>query len=71
MDPTHAKALKRWQLGHIIQFAFGESMALYGLVLRYQGFTLPQVVIFYLAGVGFVFLGYPKEPRPGRISIDR
>jgi hypothetical protein len=31
-DPTDGKGLKRWQLGHIIQFAFSESMALYGLI---------------------------------------
>jgi F0F1-type ATP synthase membrane subunit c/vacuolar-type H+-ATPase subunit K len=62
-DPTDTKALKRWQTGHIIHFALSESMPLYGLVLRYQGFTLPQVAAFYFAGIGFMVLGYPKDPR--------
>ena len=56
--------LNRWRTGHIATFALSESLALYGLVLRFLGFSLSQVAPLYLAGfLLLLFLG-PRRPSP-------
>jgi hypothetical protein len=62
-DPTNVAALKRWQTGHILHFAFSLSVALYGLVLRYTGFSMRQVLPFYIAGFALMLYGIPRQPK--------
>jgi uncharacterized protein YqhQ len=59
-QPQDAKALARWKAGYIVTYALSMSIALYGLVLHFFGFSLGQVVPLLLASFAlFVFLG-PK-----------
>jgi len=61
-NPEDPLALMRWRGGHIATYAFAESIALFGLILRFVGFTLPQAGPFFLAGfVLLLFLG-PRRP---------
>jgi hypothetical protein len=62
-EPTDAAALKRWQTGHILHYSMSEAIALYGLVLRFQGFTLSEVLPFYVVGFVLMLFGRPRAPK--------
>ncbi|MGA2856602.1 MAG: hypothetical protein ABSE40_07020 [Candidatus Sulfotelmatobacter sp.] len=56
--PEDAKALARWRQGYLVTYALSLSIALYGLVLHFLGFSLSQVVPFFIAGFALIlFLG--------------
>ena len=59
---SDAAPLNRWRGGYIVSFALAEAIALYGLVLRLLGFTLSQVVSFYIAGVLLLLMLAPRRP---------
>jgi F0F1-type ATP synthase membrane subunit c/vacuolar-type H+-ATPase subunit K len=61
-DPSDARALRRWRTGHIISYVISEAVALYGLNLRYMGFTFRDVTAFYLAGLVLMLFSWPKMP---------
>jgi hypothetical protein len=68
-DPTNAQALRRWQASHIIGYALSESVALFGINLRYLGFTFREVVPFYIAGFVLMLFSAPKAiPKNGLAS---
>ena len=54
--------LARWATGHIMIFAFCESIVLFGMILRYMGFSLIQVAAFYIAGAGMMLYATPRLP---------
>ncbi len=58
-DPV---SLNRWRAGYIVTFALCEAIALYGFVLRFVGFSLAQVMPFYVTG--FVLLVFFRPRRP-------
>jgi hypothetical protein len=58
-DPNSAQGLRQWQAGHIVSFALSEAVALFGFVLRFMGFTLREVVPFYIAGFVLMILSAP------------
>ena len=61
-NPEDRLALMHWRGGHIATYAVAESIALFGLILRFVGFTVPQVGPFFLAGfILLLFLG-PRRP---------
>jgi len=60
--PHDAATLNRWRTGHIMTYALSEAIAVFGLVLRLVGFTLPQVAYFYVAG--FILLAFFGPRRP-------
>lgn len=62
-DPTDIVALKRWQTGHILHFSSSLAVTLYGLVLRYAGFSLSEVWPFYVAGLALMFYGMSRKPK--------
>jgi hypothetical protein len=49
-NPADTMALQRWRGGSLATFAACEAVALYGFVLRMQGFTFSQVLPFYFGG---------------------
>ena len=53
----------RWQTGYILGFAQSEAIALFGLSLRYMGFTLREVSPFYVVGFVLMLLSWPRVPR--------
>lgn len=61
-DPTAVAVLRRWQTGHILHYSLSLTVALYGLVLRYAGFSLHQVLPFYVAGFVLLLYGMPRQP---------
>ena len=60
-QPNDTLALTRWRGGYILIFALSESIALFGLVLRFLGFTRAQVAPFYLAGIVLLVYFAPRE----------
>jgi hypothetical protein len=62
VNPEDKAALNSWKAGHLIALACCEALALYGLVLRFLGFKLGQVVMFYLVGVGLMLYMTPRPP---------
>ncbi len=61
-NPDHAATMARWRDGHIVCWALSLSIAFYGVILRYLGFTFSQVLPFLLAG--FVLLSVLPPRRP-------
>ena len=59
-QPEDVIALNRSRSGYIITYALSEAIALFGLVLRMDGFTLSQVLPFYLVGVVLMVLFGPR-----------
>lgn len=62
-QPEDSKLLVRWRAGQIITWALSLSIALYGLVLRYMGFSFPQVLPFFVAGVILLLVTAPRRPQ--------
>ena len=60
--PGDAPTLGRWRAGYIMTYALSEAIALFGLVLRLTGFTLSQVVPFYVAGFILLLFFGPRSP---------
>lgn len=58
----NAAALTRWKTGHIVTWALSLSVALYGLALRYLGFTFTQVAPFFIAGFILMLFYFPRRP---------
>ena len=56
-------ALKRWCRGYIFTYALCETVAMFGLVLRFMGFTLSEVAPFYVVGFALMLLFGPRRPR--------
>jgi hypothetical protein len=60
-EPGDVDVLNRWQAGHIVTYALSESIALYGLVLRFLGFSLSHVASFYIAGFLLLLFFGPRH----------
>ena len=54
--------LKPWRATYLLIFMACEAIALYGVVLRFMGFTFTQVVPFYLAGFVLMLYFAPRRP---------
>ncbi len=57
-----AGALNRWRAGYIIVMALAETIALYGLVLRFVGFGFSQVLPFFVAAFILMLFFGPRRP---------
>jgi hypothetical protein len=64
--PDDKAGLRRWQSGYVLVYVLCEAVALYGVVLRFMGFSFAQVVPFFLAG--FVLMLFLRPHRPSSIS---
>ena len=62
-NPDDAVSLGYWRTGYLATYALCEALALFGLVLRFMGGTLPQSALYY--GGGFVLLCFfgPRAPK--------
>jgi len=60
--PEDVAALKRWRTAHIAIYALCESVALYGVLLRFMRFSFSQVVAFYVAGFLLLLYFAPRRP---------
>ncbi len=61
VQPTNAAALTRWWAGNIVTYALCEVVALFGFVLRVNGFTFPQVASFYVVGFALILFFGPRR----------
>jgi hypothetical protein len=61
-QPEDPAALGRLRMGYIAIWAFCESIALYGVVLHFIGFTLAQVLPFLVAGFVLILFFSPRRP---------
>jgi hypothetical protein len=57
-----ASVINRWRMANIVTYALAESIAMFGLVLRMLGFTLGQILPFYLAGFILILFLAPRLP---------
>jgi hypothetical protein len=64
-QPGDAVALKRWRAGYIFTYALCEAVALFGFVLRILGFTLSEVVPFYIVAFVLMILFSPHRSPSG------
>jgi len=60
--PTDVATLNRWKSGYIVTYVLSESLAVFGLILCFVGFTLSQVAPFYLAGFILMLFFSPRQP---------
>jgi len=61
-QPDNAALLQRWRSGNIVQFAFAESITLFGLVLRLLGASWPIAAPFFAVGLLMLLLSAPRDP---------
>jgi len=61
-QPDNAALLQRWRSGNIVQFAFAESVSLFGLVLRLLGASWPIAAPFFAVGLLILLLSAPRDP---------
>jgi hypothetical protein len=62
--PDDKVALSRWRTAYIIVWALCEMIAMYGLVLRYLGFSIFQAAPFFASGFLLILLQGPRRPEP-------
>jgi hypothetical protein len=60
-NPADAPALVRWRAGYIATYAIAESVALFGLVLRFIGFSLAQAAPFFVAALVLILFFGPRR----------
>lgn len=65
-QPDHPTALARLRTGYILIWASSEAIALYGLVLRYMGFTFSQVIPLLMGGFLLMLFMPPRRPAESR-----
>jgi hypothetical protein len=60
--PDDSLTLNHWRSGYLATYALCEALALFGLVLRFTGFTFQHSLPYYIGG--FVLLSFfgPREP---------
>jgi hypothetical protein len=60
--PDDSISLSHWKTGYIATYTLCEALALFGLVLRFLGFTFQQSLPFYVAGFVLLLFFAPREP---------
>jgi hypothetical protein len=46
----------------VLVFAFCLAVGLHGFMLRFIGFTLQQVIPFYLSSIALMLYNFPRDP---------
>jgi hypothetical protein len=60
--PDDEAALRRWRAGYIAIYAVCDNVAIWGVVLRFLGFSLLTAIPFYLAGFLLLLYFAPRPP---------
>ena len=60
--PDDNLSLGQWRTGYLATYALCESMAMFGLVLRFLGGNLQQSLPFYFGGFVLLFFFRPRLP---------
>lgn len=61
-QPDDRISLNHWQTGYIATYALCEALALFGLVLRFQGSQFQQSLLYYIGGFVLLFFFGPRRP---------
>ncbi len=62
-DASNPRALKQWQAGQFLGFAFAENIAIWGVLVRMVlGGALWQASLFYGAALFLLLLWTPRMP---------
>ena len=61
-QPGNGAALNRWRSGYVLTYALSEAVALFGFILRMLGFSLSQILPFYIAAFALILLFAPRVP---------
>ena len=62
--PEDGVSLNHWKTGYIATYALCETLALFGLILRFMGFGFQHSVPFYVGGFVLLFFFAPRPPSP-------
>jgi len=62
--PEDSLSLNHWRTGHIATYVLCESLALFGLVLRFHGSPLQQSALYYIGGFVLIAFFGPRLPKP-------
>jgi hypothetical protein len=62
--PEDGLTLNHWKTGYLATYALCETLALFGLILRFVGFGFQQSVPFYVGGFVLLFFFGPRQPSP-------
>jgi len=60
-DPENTAMLRQWRAGNIVSFAFGESVMLFGVVLKFAGERWTVVSLFFSVGLLLLLLWTPRR----------
>jgi hypothetical protein len=60
--PDDAVTLNHWKTGYIATYALCESLALFGLILRFLGCSFRQCLPFYIGGFVLLLFFGPRAP---------
>ena len=60
--PDDIVSLGQWKTGYLVTYTLCEVLALFGLILRFQGCTLQQSALFYVGGFVLLFFFRPQAP---------
>jgi hypothetical protein len=58
----NTEIMQRWKTGYIVTYALSEALALFGLIVRLDGFRLSDAVTFYLPGFVLMLYFRPRQP---------
>jgi len=61
--PEDSLSLNHWRTGHIATYVLCESLALFGLVLRFHGSPLQQSALYYIGGFVLIAFFAPRAPK--------
>jgi hypothetical protein len=61
-NPNSKPGLARWFTANIVPWAMCLSIAIYGIVLRYLGYSFRSVAPFFFAGALLMFFFPPRRP---------
>ncbi|HUO24905.1 MAG TPA: hypothetical protein VMU61_04510 [Candidatus Aquilonibacter sp.] len=60
--PDDALSLQHWRNGYIATYVLCESLALFGLIMRFTGFSFRQCLPFYTGGFVLLLFFGPRRP---------
>ena len=60
--PEDPKALGQWRQGYLVCYILSEAIVMYGVALHFLGYSLSQVLPFFIVGLALLFFFAPKVP---------
>jgi hypothetical protein len=61
-QPEDSLSLNHWRTGYIATYVLCESLALFGLILRFRGSPVEASVYYYLGGFILLLFFWPRQP---------